>query len=120
MYSGSWKQKMVTRSSAESEVGERGGGGGGGGGDVLPQMLWMKKFLGDQGVDMKETILYNGKQSSMKRTKHMDIWYFYVTERVENKTLMVKYCPMEDMIAAYFTNHYKDHYSLNFTISSWE
>ena len=80
IYSGSWKQKMVTRSSTESEVV--------GVHDVLPQILWTKKFLEDQGLTIKETVLYqdnmssmllehNRRQSNTKHTKHMDIQYFY-------------------------------------------
>ena len=106
IYSGSWKQKMVTRSSTESEVVSIH--------DVLPQILWMKKFLEDQGLTIKETVLYqdnmslkllehNGRQSSTKRTKHMDIRYFYVSDHIGNKTLSLKHCPTEEMLADYFT-----------------
>ena len=69
VFSGSWKQKLITRRSPESEVV--------GVYDILPQILWTKKFLEDQGVNIKETVLYqdnmssmllelNGRQSSMK------------------------------------------------------
>ena len=82
--------------------------------DVLPQVLWTKKFREDQGVEVKETILYqdnmssmllerNGRQSSTKRTKHMDIRYFYVGEHIQNRTLSLKHCPTEEMLADYFT-----------------
>ena len=57
VYSGSWKQKMVMRRSTESEVV--------GVYDVLPQILWTKKFLEDQGVTIKETVLYQDSMSSM-------------------------------------------------------
>ena len=57
VYSGSWKQKTVTRSSTESEVVRVY--------DILPQILWMKKFLEDQGVNIKETVLYQDNMSSM-------------------------------------------------------
>ena len=57
VYSGSWKQKMVMRSSTESEVV--------GVYNILPQILWMKKFLEDQGVTIKETVLYQDNMSSM-------------------------------------------------------
>ena len=57
VYSSSWKQKMVTRSSTESEVVRVY--------DVLPQILWTKKFLEDQGVNIKETVLYQDNMSSM-------------------------------------------------------
>ena len=106
IYSGSWKQKMVTRSSTESEVV--------GVHDVLPQILWTKKFLEDQGLTIKETVLYqdnmssmllerNGRQSSTKRTKHMDIRYFYVSNHIRNKTLSLKHCSTEEMLVDYFT-----------------
>ena len=81
---------------------------------VLPQVLWMKKFLEDQGLTIKETVLYqdnmssmllehNGRQSSTKRTKHMDIRYFYVSDHIRNRTLSLKHCPTEEMLADYFT-----------------
>ena len=106
IYSGSWEQKMVTRSFTESEVV--------GVHDVLPQILWTKKFLEDQGLTIKETVLYqdnmssmllehNGRQSSTKCTKHMDIRYFYVSDHIRNKTLSLKHCPTEEMLADYFT-----------------
>ena len=50
VFSGLWKQKLVTRSSTESEVV--------GVFDVLSHILWTKKFLEDQGV--------RGKQSYIK------------------------------------------------------
>ena len=106
VFSGSWKQKLVTWSSTESEVV--------GVFDVLPQILWTKKFLEDQGVEVKETVLYqdnmssmllkwNGRQSSTKQTKHMDIRYFYVKEHVQSKTASLEHCPTEEMLADYFT-----------------
>ena len=107
VFSGSWKQKLVTRSSTESEVV--------GVYNVLPQILWTKKILEDQGVNIKETVLYqdnmssmlleqNGRQSSTKRMKHMDIRYFYVGDHIQNKTLSLHHCPTEEMLADYFTN----------------
>ena len=124
IYSGSWKQKMVTRSSTESEVV--------GVYDVLPQILWIKKFLEDQGLTIKETVLYqdnmssmllerNWRQSSTKPTKHMDIWYFYVGDHIQNKTLSLKHCPTEEMLANYFTKSLQGVlYSPAFIITSWE
>ena len=105
VFSGSWKQKMVTRSSMESEVI--------GIYDVLPQILWTKKFLEDQGVTIKDTVFYqdnmgsmllkrNGCQSSTKRTKYMDIWYFYMGDHIQNKTLSLQHCPTNEMLADYF------------------
>ena len=110
IYSGSWKQKMVTRSSTESEVV--------GVYDILPQILWTKKFLEDQGLTIKETVFYqdnmssmllehNGQQSSTKHTKHMDIRYIYVSDHIRNKTLSLKHCPTEEMLADDFTKPFQ-------------
>ena len=57
VFSGSWKQKLVMRSSTESEVVVVY--------DVLPQIFWTKKFLEDQGVGIKDTVLYQDNMSSM-------------------------------------------------------
>ena len=105
VFSGSWKQKMVTITSTESEVIAIY--------DVLPQILWTKKFLEDQGVTIKDPVLYqdnmssmllkwNGRQSSTKRTKYMDIWYFYVGDHIQNKTLSLQHCPTDEMLADFF------------------
>ena len=79
IYSGSWKQRLVSRSSTESEsIGVY---------DVLPQMLWMKQFLEEHGRLDTTTVVYQdntssilleryGRSSSTKRTKHMHIRYF--------------------------------------------
>ena len=106
IYSGSWKQRLVACSSKESElVGVY---------DVLPQILWMKQFLEEQGWLDSATVVYqdntssillerNGRSSSTKRTKHMNIWYFYVTEQVRKKAIHVTHCPTEEMVGDFFT-----------------
>ena len=45
----------------------------------------------------------NGKYSCSKRTRHIDIRYFYITDRIRAKDLKVEYCPTEDMIGDFFT-----------------
>ena len=101
-----WKQKLVTRSSTESEVV--------GVHDVLPHVLWTKHFLEAQGFVVGENIVYqdnmssillekNGRKSSTKRTKHMHIRYFYITDHVKNGTIWIDYCPTHDMVADFFT-----------------
>ena len=106
IYSGSWKQRLVSRSSTESElIGIY---------DVLPQVLWTKQFLEEQGRLDTTTVVYqdntssillerNGRSSSTKRTKHMHIRYFYVTEQVRNKVIHITHCPTEEMVADFFT-----------------
>ena len=45
----------------------------------------------------------NGRASSTKRTKHIDIRYFYVKEKVDSKDVIVEYCLTEHMRADFFT-----------------
>jgi hypothetical protein len=100
------KQKLVTRSLTECEVV--------GVHEVMPQLLWTTQFLQEQGFDINDTILYqdntssillekNGRSSSSKRTRHMNIRYFFVKDQVASKELSIEHCPTEDMVADYFT-----------------
>jgi hypothetical protein len=45
----------------------------------------------------------NGKASSGHRTRHLDIHYFFVTDRVKSGDLRIEYCPTGDMVADFFT-----------------
>ena len=45
----------------------------------------------------------NGKASSGKRTRHMNIRYFGITDRVEKKEAEIMWVPREDMVANYLT-----------------
>jgi hypothetical protein len=45
----------------------------------------------------------NGKSSTGKRTRHLDIKYFYITDLIERKEINVEYCPTESMVADYMT-----------------
>ena len=104
--SASRKQKVNTRSSTEAELV--------GVDEELSMILWSRHFLLAQGYDLKDNIVYqdnqasmrlekNGRKSSGKRTKHIDIRFFYVTDKVKSKELTIEYCPTGDMIADYFT-----------------
>ena len=76
---GSTKQKLNTRSSTESKVV--------GAADFMPPICWTQYFLEYQGYCVEDNMLYqdnktsilletNGKASSGKRTKHINIRYF--------------------------------------------
>jgi hypothetical protein len=99
----STKQKLNTRSSTESELVAVD--------DCMPAICWTRYFLESQVYGVFENILYqdnqsaillekNGKASSSKRTKHINIRYFFVTDRISNKELSVEWCPTKQMIAA--------------------
>jgi hypothetical protein len=80
----STKQKLNTRSSTETEIV--------GADDFMPAICWTRYFMKAQGYCVKDNVLIqdnkssillekNGKASSSKRTKHINIRYFFITER---------------------------------------
>jgi hypothetical protein len=89
----STKQKFNTKSLTESElVGVN---------NMMPIVLWTCNFLLSQGYgvignlflqDNKSSILIerNGKASSGKRTSHINIHYFFITDWVNMKELTMK------------------------------
>ena len=118
----STKQKLNTKSSTEAELV--------GVDDALPLNIWSHYFLKWQGYHSmglnpktqtesvgvlgEQNILYqdntssiklekNGKASSTKRTRHINIRYFTITDRVKKGEITIEYCPTGDMIADYFT-----------------
>lgn len=106
VYGTSTRQKINTRSSTEAELVAAN--------DVMGQLLWTQHFLKGQGYSSTQTRLYqdnqsaillekNGTASSSKRTRHLDIRYFFITDRVANRDLTIEYCPTEKMIADFFT-----------------
>jgi hypothetical protein len=99
------KQKINTRSSTESELV--------GTDDVVSKVLWTKLFIEAQGFIIENNahrdntscmkLEENGKASSGKRTRHFNIKYFYITDLIKRKEIVLKYCPTDKMIADYMT-----------------
>jgi hypothetical protein len=67
-----------------------------------------------QGYQAKDNVLFqdnksaillekNGKASSSKRTKHINIRYFSITDRVNKGDVSLVWCPTGDMIDDYMT-----------------
>ena len=82
--------------------------------DCLSLILWSREFMIAQGngcnrniilQDNKSSVLLenNGKASSGKRTQHMNIRFFNITNRVEKKEDKIMWVPREDMVADYLT-----------------
>ena len=44
----------------------------------------------------------NGKASSGKRTKHINVRYFFVKDIIDNKEISVGYLPTYDMLGNFF------------------
>jgi hypothetical protein len=45
----------------------------------------------------------NGKASSSKRTKHINIRYFFVTDMIKSGRLSVELCPTAEMVGDFWT-----------------
>jgi hypothetical protein len=45
----------------------------------------------------------NGKASSSKRTKHINIWYFFIADRIDKGDVSLVWCPTGDMIGDFMT-----------------
>jgi hypothetical protein len=82
--------------------------------DCMPQVLWTRYVLEAQGYEVRESIIYqdnesaellktNGKGSSGKRTRHINIWYFFVDDRVQAGEVTIKCCPTEIMRSDFLT-----------------
>ena len=106
IYGGSLKHKLNSKSSTEAELISIS--------DGINQVLWMKYFLEYQGYvvnsstiyqDNKASILlkWNGKRSSKKGTRFINIRYFFITNKIKNGEVDIKYMPTGEMIADYFT-----------------
>ena len=100
------KQRMNTGSTTESEVV--------GVSDYLPNTIWLMRFLEAQGYELKLNIMYqdnasaiqmerHGKKSSSRRTRHFDVRFFNVKDKLQSNNITVVYCPTEKMVADFFT-----------------
>jgi hypothetical protein len=102
----STKQKVNTQSSTEAELVSIN--------NIIAKVVWMKLYLEAQGFTVNQNIIMrdnissmklemNAKTSSGKRTRHLDIKYFYITDLIKLKEVTIQYCPMDAMLADYFT-----------------
>ena len=102
----STKQKLNAKSSTEAEII--------GADDFMPAICWTRYFMMSQGYKVVDNVLFqdnksaillekNGKASSGKRTKHIHIRYFFITDRIAQGELSVGWCPTGDMIGDYMT-----------------
>ena len=102
----STKLKLNTRSSTESELVAVD--------DMMPKILWTCYFLMAQGYGVTENLMLqdnrssmllerNGKASSGKRTRYINICYFFITDRVNMKEVEIEWCPTKEMVADFMT-----------------
>jgi hypothetical protein len=116
LVSGSIKQKITTRSSTKSELV--------GVDDTITFIEWISLFMKCQVKDYPDDdplkmlgtknlakqdntstikLAVNGRRSCGQRTRHINIRYFYITDKINDGTVVVTYCPTKEMISDYFT-----------------
>ena len=82
--------------------------------DVLTQLIWTWYFLKEQGYMIHDNVIHkdnqsaiklekNGRRSSIKRKRHINIRYYFLTDRIVNQEAYMECCPTLDMIEDYFT-----------------
>jgi hypothetical protein len=100
------KQQLNTRSSTEAELV--------GADDAATKILWTKLFMEAQGYEITHNILYqdnqsaillekNGKRSSSKRTRALNIRYFFLTDQVAKGNLEIEYESTTEMWGDYMS-----------------
>ena len=100
------KQILNTRISTETELVAAD--------DLMPHLYWTSYFLECQGYNVHSTIMYqdnqsailldnNGRASSSKRTKHLNIRFLLITNWIKKGDLRIEYCPTDNIVANFFT-----------------
>ena len=100
------KQKLNTESSMTEELV--------GVDQVLPLILWVPLFMEAQGYRVEKNTIYqdnkscilmaeNGKRSSGKQTRALNICYFYITDQIERGNIEIKYCLTDEMTGDYIS-----------------
>ena len=97
---------MNTRSSTEAELV--------GADDAATMILWTGLFMEQQGYPLSKNILFqdnksaillenNSKRSAGKRSRALNVRYFFLTDQVEKGNLTIEYCPTDVMWADFMT-----------------
>jgi hypothetical protein len=101
----STKQRIVTKSSTESELV--------GLSDATTQVVWTREFLMEQGYNMGPANIYQDNQSTIAMvnsqrapnaaSRHINVRHYFVRDRQEQGQVQVLYKPTDDMIADMLT-----------------
>jgi hypothetical protein len=107
VYAASSKQKLNSKSSTEAELI--------GVSDGLTQGLWTRNFLEQQGLKIGElpvrlfqdnlstkALMERGRSASA-RTRHVNIRFFFVKDRMDCGEVQVEYLPTDEMVADLLT-----------------
>ena len=98
--------KLNVKSATESELVSAS--------EYLPYTLWFRHFMEAQGYKIENNIMYqdnksailmeiNGRNSCTGNSRHINIRYFWIKDRVDKGEVKVEYLPTHIMLADYFT-----------------
>lgn len=80
--------------------------------EAAKNLLWLKQFFKEIGINQDCTTLYLDNQSAIKlinnpvyhkKTKHIDVKYNFIREKVEQKLINIKFVKSSDQLADVFT-----------------
>ena len=69
-------------------------------------MFIMTALLSPNMLDVDQGEIHlevNGWNLFIGHSRHINIWYFFIKDRVKRGDLEIKYCPTEDIVANFFT-----------------
>jgi hypothetical protein len=100
------KHKLNTKSSTEAELV--------GASNYLPYPIWAKRVLEAQGYPLEENIFYQDNQSRTRfeknghrlcgpSSRHIDIRYFFIKDRIGLEGIDMQHCPTEQILTNFFT-----------------
>jgi hypothetical protein len=99
------KQKIVSKSSTESELV--------GLSDALSMIIWVRDFLIAQGYPMDSAVIYQDNKSTInlaekgrstsERTRHVNIRYFFIHDRIKSGEVEIKHMPTGEMLSDILT-----------------
>ena len=105
VYTQSSKQRLNGTSSTEVELI--------GLSDALPQVIWIRDFLLEQGHEIGPAVVYQDNQSTIKlaergsaataKTRHIAIRFFFVHDRMRAGEIIIEYMPTGHMLADILT-----------------
>ena len=98
--------KINTKSTTEAELVSVG--------KYLPYNIWFMHLMETQGYKLKDNILFqdnksailmekNGRNSCTGNLRHINVRYFWIKDKVDQKEVRVEYTPTHLMLADYFT-----------------
>ena len=82
--------------------------------DYIPYNIWLTNFMKEQGYVFDKNIVYqdnksailmekNGRNSCTGNSRHIDIRYFFVKDRVNKNEIEIVHCPTDMMLADFYT-----------------